>query len=205
MNYAILGFLIETFGAFELLSISNIEGAEWVIPVIAFLAIDLILYTNHWLHHRVSWLWKLHRLHHSDRSLDTLTTYLHHPLEFVSGYFVLVLGCLLLDIPLNVLAMYGFVSVFFGPFMHFKKLLPANVDRVVSKVFVTPNFHKSHHSMDYTESNANYGFIFTFWDAMFRTKHSVSFHSLKNLETGIDDIQMPANFHIKELLANPFK
>jgi hypothetical protein len=54
-------------------------------------------------------------------------------------------------------------------------------------------------------SNANYGFIFTFWDAMFRTKHSVSFHSLKNLETGIDDIQMPANFHIKELLANPFK
>ena len=47
----------------------------------AFAAADLLDYALHRATHNVSWLWRLHAVHHSDPHLDASTGMRFHPLE----------------------------------------------------------------------------------------------------------------------------
>ena len=52
-----------------------------------FALLDLFFYLCHRLSHAVPFLWKLHRVHHSDPYLDISTNFRHHPLS-ISGYLL---------------------------------------------------------------------------------------------------------------------
>ena len=46
---------------------------------------SLSAYWAHRASHRIGWLWRLHRVHHSDTGVDATTGFRHHPVEqFVS-------------------------------------------------------------------------------------------------------------------------
>ena len=64
----------------QIFSFSQLEMPRILNIFFSFLIIDFFLYLNHLLHHKIPVLWKLHRLHHSDKKVDSLTTWLHHPL-----------------------------------------------------------------------------------------------------------------------------
>ncbi len=47
------------------------------------LALDLAVYAQHVVMHKVPWLWRLHRVHHADVDLDVTTGVRFHPLEYL--------------------------------------------------------------------------------------------------------------------------
>ena len=63
----------------EIFSFSQLQMPRILNICLSFLLIDFFLYLTHLLHHKIPVLWKLHRLHHSDKKVDALTTWLHHP------------------------------------------------------------------------------------------------------------------------------
>ena len=49
--------------------------------LVTIVALDLVVYTQHYLLHRIPMLWRLHRTHHSDADYDFTTAVRFHPLE----------------------------------------------------------------------------------------------------------------------------
>lgn len=205
LAYFLLNELVTLISPFEILSISSLNVPIVVNVFVSFLLIDFFHYLNHRLHHQINFLWRLHRLHHSDKSVDPLTTFLHHPFEAVSSYLILIFCYLIFDIPVPVLIGYAFTQAIHAPVTHMRKLLPVKLDQLISKFIVTPNFHRIHHSLDFKESNSNYGLILTIWDKLFGTYTSVTYSHLIKMQLGISDEQSPVKNTLKNYLLNPFK
>lgn len=182
--------------------------AEWQVPVwvsfgASFLFLDLVHYWSHRLHHAIPLLWRMHRLHHSDQDVDALTTVLHHPLEVVTGFVGAVVCAVMLDIPVIVLTAYSIAFGLHAAFTHLNLSLPANLDRWVRCVIVTPNFHRVHHSSVMSEGNSNYALIFSFWDFLFMSASEKSAHEVPVF--GISKDQAPRHDSIGAYLTNPLK
>src|SRR6185436_16998780 len=61
--------------------------------ILAVLVLDLVKYATHWAHHAVPFLWRVHRVHHSDPDFDVSTATRVHPIEIVlsqGAYFVAI-------------------------------------------------------------------------------------------------------------------
>ena len=54
-----------------------------VAALIGFLALDLVIYAQHVVFHKVPLLWRLHRMHHADLDIDVTTGVRFHPLEIL--------------------------------------------------------------------------------------------------------------------------
>ena len=70
--------------------------------------------------------------------------------------------------PEGILLSFG-ILVFFNTLTHMNVALPAPLDRVISKVFVTPHIHKLHHSTTPEHQYTNFGTVFTLWDRLWGT------------------------------------
>ena len=201
--FALLLF-VNFLAPFEIFSLSNLPAPKYLSIVIAFLFIDFAGYFTHWLFHKVSVLWKLHKLHHSDRAVDAITNYFHHPLAAIANFLLLTLLFVLFDVPVPVILLYGAFASIHAPLTHFKILLPEKWNKIVSYLIVTPNFHRIHHSLDMKEGNSNFGIVFPFWDKLFGTYVSKTSAQMKTIEFGIEDLKTPKSYSVKELLINPF-
>lgn len=205
LAYFMLGKIVDLIIPLEVLSISNLDIPIYLSAILSLLIIDFFHYINHRLHHRISFLWKLHRLHHSDSKVDPLTTFLHHPIEAITSYFILISCYVIFDIPVPVLIGYAFLQAVHAPFTHMRNLLSDKINGILNLVFVSPNFHRIHHSLDYNHSNSNYGLIFTFWDRIFGTYTKVTQEKLVLMPLGISKEQSPKSESLPQYLINPFK
>src|SRR5262249_41703854 len=128
--------------------------------VAAILLIDLMRYGLHWVEHAVPMLWRVHQVHHSDTDFDLSTGLRAHPLErlisFVSYQLVIVL---LAPPPIAVLISEA-LSVGQTFLSHANASLPEWIDRPLRALFITPNMHRVHHSVEIPEQNTNFGDIF---------------------------------------------
>jgi hypothetical protein len=195
---------VNVLAPFEIFSFSNLSVPRYLSVLISFLFIDFAGYFTHWLFHKIPVLWKLHRLHHSDKNVDAITNYFHHPLASVANFFLLTLIFVLFDVPVPVIFLYGFVASIHSPLTHLKILIPDKLNSVLSYLIITPNFHRAHHSLDMKEGNSNFGIIFPFWDRLFGTCVSKTFSQMKLIKLGISSRQSPSNNSLKEFLINPF-
>ncbi len=57
--------------------------SPWLNLVLSLLILDFAIYLQHVLFHRVPWLWRLHRMHHSDQDIDVTTGARFHPVEIL--------------------------------------------------------------------------------------------------------------------------
>ena len=55
--------------------------SRWWAVAVAFLGLDLAIYWQHRLFHRVPLFWRLHRVHHADTAFDVTLAVRFHPLE----------------------------------------------------------------------------------------------------------------------------
>ena len=153
-----------SFGLFRLVSLPRFSEG-----LFAFVLFDLWMYLWHFANHNVPFLWRFHRMHHSDLELDSTSA-----LRFHTGEILLSSVVRLLVIPL--LGM-RFVHLFIyeaclGPviiFHHSNIALPEKWDGKLRALIVTPNMHRIHHSREVFETNSNYSSIFSFWDRIVKT------------------------------------
>jgi sterol desaturase/sphingolipid hydroxylase (fatty acid hydroxylase superfamily) len=190
--------------SFEIFSFSNIQVPRYLSIIISFLFIDFSGYFTHRLFHKISVLWKLHKLHHSDRDVDTITTFFHHPLERVANFLVNTLIFVLFDVPVPVILLYGIVASIHSPLTHFRFILSEKWNKIISYLIVTPNFHRIHHSLDIKEGNSNFGVLFSFWDKLFGTYVSKTYSQMKTIKFGINIKDTPITNSLNEYLINPF-
>jgi sterol desaturase/sphingolipid hydroxylase (fatty acid hydroxylase superfamily) len=141
----------------------------WVEVVLAILILDLAIWGQHLVTHKVPILWRFHRVHHADRDFDVTTALRFHPVEILAS-MVLKIGLVYLLGP-AALAVLLFEIILDGTamFNHSNLRLPLWLDRVVRLVLVTPDMHRVHHSIHRHEHDSNYGFALSVWDRMFRT------------------------------------
>jgi sterol desaturase/sphingolipid hydroxylase (fatty acid hydroxylase superfamily) len=141
----------------------------WVEVVLAILILDLVIWCQHLITHKVPILWRLHRVHHADRDMDVTTAIRFHPIEIALS-LVLKIGVVYLLGPAAVaVILFEVILNGMAMFNHANLRLPPALDRVLRTVVVTPDMHRAHHSVIRTEHDSNYGFNLSIWDRMFGT------------------------------------
>ena len=152
------------YGLFNIL-----DWPLWFEIICAFLLLDLAIYFQHVISHKIPIFWRLHQVHHADPDIDVTTGIRFHPIEILlSMVFKMVLVFLMGP---SILAVFIFEVVLNGGalFNHANLRLPLGLDHAVRKVIVTPDMHRVHHSTILRETDSNYGFNLSIWDRIFGT------------------------------------
>lgn len=141
----------------------------WVETMMAILLIDGWMYLWHRANHVVPFLWRFHRMHHSDREMDVTTATRFHVGE-LSFSSVLRLAIIpLFGVSLWQIVLYEAILLPTIQFHHSNVNLPARWDRWLRVLIVSPNMHRVHHSCFQPETDSNFSSIFSFWDRQART------------------------------------
>lgn len=183
---------------------------QWSLPLwleiaVSLLLLDLVVYWQHRLFHRIPLLWRLHRMHHTDTGVDVTTALRFHPLEIglslviKSGAVWLlgapVLAVLLFEVILNGLAMFN----------HSNLDLPQRWDAMLRKLVVTPDMHRVHHSVIGDEHNSNFGFNLSCWDRWFGSYHAQPRHGHQGMRLGLNETNTQQTGSLVWMLKQPFQ
>jgi sterol desaturase/sphingolipid hydroxylase (fatty acid hydroxylase superfamily) len=168
----------------------------WVKAGLAFILLDLAVWVQHWAMHRLPVLWRIHKVHHSDRDLDTTTALRFHPLELLVSTFFKSACVAFLGVPLLAALAFELWLNCNALFNHSNIRLPRSVDRILRMVLVTPDMHLVHHSTDVDEQHRNYGFALTWWDRLLGTYTYESAMGRDQQTIGLEEItdDRPAHF-----------
>jgi sterol desaturase/sphingolipid hydroxylase (fatty acid hydroxylase superfamily) len=134
---------------------------DWCFVALAVVGIDAVDWLTHLANHRLTALWRLHAVHHSQEELSILTTYRAHPLVHVSFLLSAVPVLAVGDnttTPAVVLTVYACL----GALPH------ANVRwtyGALGRIFVSPAYHRIHHSAT-GRLDINLGTVFAVWDLL---------------------------------------
>ena len=171
---------------------------------IALLALDASQYVLHRGLHRVPWLWRLHRVHHSDPEFDCTTALRFHPLEALVTTALQIAFVVALGAPPAAVLVYQVALGAVALFSHGSFALPPRIERVLRRFVVTPDMHRLHHSTRLEESNANFGSILPWWDRLLRTYCPAPTIPGADIPIGIADVRDERTRQFTWLLASPF-
>ncbi len=175
----------------------------WIAALVSFLALDLAIWAQHMVLHKVPFLWRLHRVHHCDTIMDVSTALRFHPFEILVSLAFKAAIIAALGAPAIAVLAFEIALGAGALFTHANIALPPWLERSLRFVLITPSLHVIHHSPNPLETNSNFGFSFSFWDRIFGTYRAVRLEpdgpiGLENWR-GVRDQTFPA------MLANPFK
>ena len=176
----------------------------WLKIVIGMVLLDLVVYTQHVLHHAVPALWRLHMMHHTDLDFDLTTGLRFHPLEiFVSMVVKLSAVAAIGPPPLAVLLFEVFLNAT-SLFNHSNIHIPAKIDRLLRLLVVTPDMHRVHHSVIIRETNSNFGFNLPWWDRLFGTYKDQPANGHHGMVIGLAQFRDLRQLSLWRLLCLPF-
>lgn len=165
--------------------LNTVDFLPWVEVLLAIVVFDFAIWLQHLVTHKVPILWRLHRVHHSDRDLDVTTAIRFHPLEIAFSMAIKIglvyvvgpsaLAIILFEILLNGSAMFNHANIH----------LPLWLDHFVRLIFVTPDMHRVHHSVHRNEHDSNYGFALSIWDRLFGTYIPQPEHGHHKMQIGL--------------------
>ncbi len=191
INAIVSSFLLSSIAR----SMSNISGypspnllAKIDLPLLemglSFIILDLYMYVWHRLMHRFPFAWRFHRVHHTDRYMNVSTAYRFHAIEVISSNLPKLLLIWCLGITTQQLFIYESVFTAIVALHHSNLALPYDLDKNLSNVIVTPNYHRIHHSQIIAETNSNYGSVFTCWDRLFGSY--INRQNIEEIELGVE-------------------
>ena len=205
VNAAVGGVVVYTvmFTAEHQLGLFNhVELPNAIEIVASVLLIDFGSYCNHRLMHKIQFLWRFHRVHHSDLYLNTSTSLRFHPLEVIysQGIYFCV-ASVVLGVSMTSFIIYGTLGIIFVIIQHSNTKFPNWIEKYGRYVFSTPGWHKIHHSDEQKFTDSHYGDVFTFWDRIFATWYEINPHEIKyGLKEFTETERQKAGF----LLRSPF-
>ena len=171
--------------------------------IAVFVLFDLWMYLWHRSNHRIPFLWRFHRVHHTDPEMDTTTALRFHPVEIVFSSLLRLIVIPLIGLDLIHLLIYEMSMQPVIVFHHSNVGLPERWDRLIRSIIVTPNMHRVHHSQEGVEFNSNYSTLFSFWDRVFRTFRKRD--NTLDIKFGLRILQEPKWQKLWGMLLTPFK
>lgn len=168
------------------------------------LVLDFAVYAQHYLLHRIGFLWRVHRLHHTDPDFDLTTGLRFHPFESIIATAVTLLVIVGLGAPPLAVLTWQVLSAAQNFLEHANVRVPAGLDRVVRLLFVTPDMHRIHHSAAPRESRSNFANMFSFWDRLFGTYLAQPAAAYDQMVFGLKEFADPKHLKLHWILAQPF-
>ena len=146
---------------------NRINFSYWVEFLLVILILDFAIWLQHLLTHKIGFLWRIHRVHHSDTQMDVSTAIRFHPIEIALS-MVLKIG-LVYALGADPLSILFFEILLNGSsmFNHANIKIPTRIDKVLRLFIVTPDMHRIHHSSNRNEHDTNFGFALSVWDRFF--------------------------------------
>lgn len=188
------------WGLFNILGISG-----WVELASGLVLLDLIIYLQHRLFHRIPLLWRLHRMHHTDLDLDVSSGTRFHPLEIALSLLIKMTVVLLFGIaPLTVL-LFEILLNATSLFNHANLAIPLSIDRWLRLILITPDMHRVHHSVIPKETDSNFGFSQPWWDRLFGTYQDQPREGHTQMTIGLREYRNQLELGIWRLLQIPFE
>ena len=179
----------------------SVDWPIWLQAITAILLFDIFTYWFHRLSHRIPFLWRFHRVHHSDPQMDVTTANRFHFGEIIISSLLRIGAILLIGAEMWHLALYEAIMFPIVQFHHANIVLPPAVDRFLRLFIATPAMHKVHHSRLQPETDSNYTSLLSIWDRIFR-----SFKTRKDLhaiELGLEGYDTSAKQNLIGLLKTP--
>ena len=190
----------QQFGLFHVLHLAP----SALLLVAAVVLLDLIIYLQHRLFHRVPLLWRLHMVHHADRDIDVTTGLRFHPIEIMLSMLIKAGVILLLGIPATAVVIFEIVLNGMAMFNHANVRLPAALDAWLRYLVITPDLHRVHHSVIRAETNSNYGFNLSIWDRLFGSWRAAPALGHARVQIGLADLQQAPTHRLLFMLKLPF-
>jgi sterol desaturase/sphingolipid hydroxylase (fatty acid hydroxylase superfamily) len=167
--------------------------------------LDLAIYWQHRLFHLFPWLWRMHRVHHSDLGFDSSLGVRFHPFEIALSQSYKLGWMVLLGASPIAVVLYEILLMAFALITHSNIRLPLKLDAVLRSIFVTPDFHRVHHSVYRQETDSNYGNILSLWDRLFASYQAQPRDGHDNMAIGLADFRSHKDQSLGALLLQPFR
>lgn len=179
-----------------------VQGGYGLLLGVAIL--DCSGYVLHRLFHAVPFLWRLHRVHHSDVDFDVSTSVRHHPLEFVVTILFDLGVVVLFGLPPAAIILSATIAPAVDFFNHSNIRIPGWMDRAVRCLLVTPDMHRIHHSSYQPETDSNFSSLFSCWDRLFRSYRPQPRVEYAGMSLGLERWRGMGEQSLLRLLVNPF-
>jgi len=142
----------------------------WTGLLADIILLDFLIYWWHRANHMVPFLWRFHEVHHLDQFLDVTSAVRFHFGEVLlsAGFRAVVI--LAFGIPISSVLAFEAVVLIAAGFQHSNLRLAPGLERAISRVFITPSIHWVHHHAVRTDTDSNYGTLFSFWDPGFGSR-----------------------------------
>ncbi len=170
--------------------------------VALFVACELGYWLDHYLSHKIPFLWEFHKVHHSAEHLSPLTNFRVHPVDGL--VFVNIMA-------LTMGLTHGGLSYLFGTTVQQFTIAHSNAIIVVftyllahlhhtsvwipftgfwGRLFISPAHHQIHHSTNPIHFDKNMGSCLAIFDWMFGTLH-IPAKERERLTYGVDGMENP--------------
>jgi sterol desaturase/sphingolipid hydroxylase (fatty acid hydroxylase superfamily) len=176
-----------------------------IAALLGFLVLDLVIYGQHVLFHKVPMLWRLHRMHHADLDIDVTTGGRFHPFEILISTAIKIAVVIAFGIPVVAVLLFEVVLNATSMFNHANVTMPAALDRALRWLVVTPDMHRVHHSILRQETDSNFGFNLPWWDRLFGTYRAAPQTGHDGITIGLPIFRNPRELRLDRLLTQPFR
>ena len=146
----------------------------WLGLALDLLLLDLLIYWWHRANHEIPVLWRFHEVHHLDAFLDSTSALRFHAGEVVLSALFRAMVIVLFAIPITSILVFEILILLAAIFHHSNLKLNAGLERWLSKLVITPSIHWVHHHARRSDTDSNYGTIFSFWDRLFESRSSTA-------------------------------
>ncbi|MFO0977097.1 MAG: sterol desaturase family protein [Planctomycetaceae bacterium] len=184
-----------------LLRYVQMSGVAAVLSGIILL--DLWMWLWHLLNHRVPFLWRFHRVHHSDVDVDVTTSFRFHLGEILCSAICRIPVLVVLGIGVPALLLHETLLVLMTQFHH-SRLSAGRWDSLLQYLIVTPDMHRIHHSPSKDLTNSNYSSIMSVWDRIFSTFRARSQSSSEPTDLGLKEFRGDEWQTLAGMLQTPF-
>jgi sterol desaturase/sphingolipid hydroxylase (fatty acid hydroxylase superfamily) len=181
--------------------LNMVELPGWVKILVTVVFMDFMLYVWHLLNHEVPFLWRFHRVHHSDLNMDVSTATRFHIGELaMSAVIKISLVFFLGASPLGVV-IFESALVLCAQFHHSSLKVPKWFEKLFWIFFVPPSMHRIHHSVVIRERDTNYGTILSIWDRWLGTL--LSRVDQDGIRIGVGAYRKAEKLNLQHLLVMP--
>jgi sterol desaturase/sphingolipid hydroxylase (fatty acid hydroxylase superfamily) len=134
----------------------------------SFILFDFAVYAWHYSGHKFEWLWRFHKVHHSEKSFHVTTGLRFHIFDQFLEVVVKCVCAVVIGVDARVVVVCEVLRMFFVLFHHANIVIPG--EKWLSCFIITPSLHRAHHSTLRSEHDSNYGIVLAIWDILFRTR-----------------------------------
>ncbi|MBW2011585.1 MAG: sterol desaturase family protein [Deltaproteobacteria bacterium] len=179
-----------------------VQAPLWIEILFTVAFMDFMLYIWHLLNHVVPFLWRFHRVHHTDLNMDVSTATRFHIGELAISAVIKISLIFFLGANLPGVLIFECGVVFCAQFHHSSLKVPKWFESIFWILFVPPSMHRIHHSVIIRERDSNYGTIFSLWDRISGTL--ITRVDQAKIRIGVGAYPNPDRLNLQHLLIMPF-